>query len=109
MFRSIKSSVSDSTAIIDTPTPECEVRIGGRVRVTIPLTVYHIPKVREVDLKGKEGKINENVAVWKGKYISANFSYKIEFFEKLEGCGDNPVKFFAHLRDDEFEYIDCSY
>ncbi|KAL4586218.1 hypothetical protein LXL04_010851 [Taraxacum kok-saghyz] len=109
----IKSAASDSTAIIDNPTSastseeeETPVKIGAKVRVKVPLKVYHIPKVQEVDLNGKEGKIKEHVAVWKGKQISANYPYKIEFLEKLEGRGDAPVKFFAHLREDEFEYID---
>ncbi|CAH1416494.1 unnamed protein product [Lactuca virosa] len=110
----IKSAASDSssTAIIDDPTSasaseeESPAKIGARVRVKVPLKVYHIPKVQEVELNGKEGKIKEYVALWKGKQISANFPYKIEFLEKLEGRGDAPVKFFAHLRDDEFEYID---
>ncbi|KAI3498159.1 hypothetical protein L1887_33928 [Cichorium endivia] len=109
----IKSAASDSTAIIDNPTSastseeeETPAKIGARVRVKVPLKVYHVPKVKEVELNGKEGKIKEYVAVWKGKQISANFPYKIEFLEKLEGRGDTPVKFFAHLREDEFDYID---
>ncbi|KAI3731823.1 hypothetical protein L1987_63013 [Smallanthus sonchifolius] len=109
----IKSSASDAMATIDGQKPasdseeeENPVKIGARVRVKVPLTVYHIPKVPEVELKGKEGRIKENVAVWKGKHISANFPYKIEFLEKLEGRGDAPVKFFVHLREDEFDYID---
>ncbi|GJY69559.1 ferredoxin-thioredoxin reductase [Tanacetum coccineum] len=106
---SIKSSASDS-AIIDTPKAVSEdensVKVGARVRVIVPLKVYHVPKVSEVELNGKEGKIKENVAVWKGKSISANFPIKVEFLEVLEGRGDAPVKFFAHLREDEFEYID---
>ncbi|XP_071717352.1 uncharacterized protein [Rutidosis leptorrhynchoides] len=110
---SIKATTaSDSTAIVDNPasasTSEEEIpsKIGAKVRVKVPLKVYHIPKVPEVELKGKEGKIKDYIAVWKGKHISANLPYKIEFFEKLEGRGDAPVKFFVHLKDDEFEYID---
>ncbi|KAD4982772.1 hypothetical protein R6Q59_002401 [Mikania micrantha] len=108
----IKASASDSTAVVDVLTPtstseeEIPAKVGARVRVKVPLKVYHIPRVPEVDLNGVEGKIKEYVAVWKGKNISANFPYKIEFLEKLEGRGDAPVKFFAHLKDDEFEYLD---
>ncbi|CAI9279003.1 unnamed protein product [Lactuca saligna] len=110
----IKAAASDSTAIVDNPTVAStsekeegiKAKIGARVRVKVPLKVYHIPKVPEVELNGKEGKIKDNISVWKGKHISANFPYKIEFFEKLEGRGDAPVKFFAHLKEDEFEYID---
>ena len=109
----IKAAASDSTAIVDNPTvastseeEEVKAKIGARVRVKVPLKVYHIPKVPEVELNGKEGKIKDNISIWKGKNISATFPYKIEFFEKLEGRGDAPVKFFAHLKEDEFEYID---
>ncbi|XP_071708829.1 ferredoxin-thioredoxin reductase, variable chain-like [Rutidosis leptorrhynchoides] len=108
LIHPIKSSASDSVSLIDGPTQEEEdsVKVGARVRVTVPLTVYHVPKVPELDLHGKEGTVKENVAVWKGKQISANYPIKIEFLEVLEGRGDKPVKFFAHLKDDEFEYID---
>ncbi|KAL8249534.1 hypothetical protein R6Q59_006402 [Mikania micrantha] len=109
----IKASASKSTVIADNPTPsstseegKIQAKIGARVRVKEPLKVYHIPKVPEVDLKGKEGRIKDYVAVWKGKHISANLPYKIEFFEILEGRGDDPVKFFAHLKEDEFDYLD---
>ncbi|CAN0888217.1 Ferredoxin-thioredoxin reductase, variable chain [Linum grandiflorum] len=80
-------------------------RIGARVKVKVPLKVYHVPKVPEVDLTGKEGKLKQFVGVWKGKQISANLPYKVEFLLELEGR-DGPVKLFAHLRDDEFEYLD---
>ncbi|KAI3719604.1 hypothetical protein L6452_20506 [Arctium lappa] len=108
----IRSAALDS--VIEDPTlsstskeeEEVPVKIGAKVRVKVPLKVYHIPKVPEVELNGKEGKIKEYVAVWKGKNISANFPYKIEFLETLEGRGDKPVKFFAHLKEDEFDYID---
>ncbi|KAK1412186.1 hypothetical protein QVD17_33213 [Tagetes erecta] len=105
--------ISSVKAIVDNPTrestseeEETPAKIGARVRVTVPLKVYHIPKVPELDLNGSEGKIKEYIAVWKGKSISANLPYKIEFFQKLEGRGDAPVKFFAHLKEDEFEYLD---
>ncbi|KAK9051377.1 hypothetical protein SSX86_028004 [Deinandra increscens subsp. villosa] len=107
------AAVSDSAATMGisplASTPEDEeipAKIGARVRVKVPLKVYHIPKVLELDLNGKEGEIKEYVAVWKGKHISANLHYKIEFLEVLEGRGDSAVKFFAHLSDDEFDYLD---
>ncbi|KAJ9563486.1 hypothetical protein OSB04_008646 [Centaurea solstitialis] len=114
LLPSIKAAASDSTAIVDGPTQastseeetEIPAKIGARVRVTVPLKVYHVPKVPEVELNGKEGKVKEYVALWKGKNISATFPYKIEFLEKLEGRGDKPVKFFVHLKEEEFEYID---
>lgn len=79
-------------------------KIGARVRVKVPLKVYHVPRVPEIDLTGKEGKLKQYVAVWKGKRISANMPFKVEFVEEVEGRG--AVKFFAHLKEDEFEYLD---
>nr|XP_043626339.1 ferredoxin-thioredoxin reductase, variable chain-like [Erigeron canadensis] len=115
-LQSLKSATADSkAAIADTPIPspspdssenKGSEKIGARVRVRVPLKVYHVPKVPEFELKGKEGKIKDYVSVFKGKHISANLPYKIEFFEILEGRGEKPVKFFVHLKDDEFEYID---
>lgn len=78
-------------------------KIGARVRVKVPLKVYHVPKVPEVDLTGMEGQIKQYVGVWKGKRISANLPYKVEFVTEIQGRG--PVKFFAHLKEDEFEYV----
>ncbi|KAJ9568082.1 hypothetical protein OSB04_004048 [Centaurea solstitialis] len=78
LLPSIKAATSDSTAIVDGPTQastseegeeEIPAKIGARVRVTVP----------EVELNGKEGKVKEYVALWKGKHISATFPYKIEF------------------------------
>ncbi|KAJ0430495.1 putative ferredoxin:thioredoxin reductase [Helianthus annuus] len=112
LLQRIKSSQSDSVSTIaglngaGEEEDEDPVKIGARVRVTVPLKVYHVPKVSEVELNGKEGKVKENVAVWRGKSISANLPYKIEFFEKLEGRGDAPVKFVAHLKEDEFDCIE---
>lgn len=83
---------------------EAKAKIGSRVRVTAPLKVYHVNRVPEVDLEGMEGKLKDYVAVWKGKRISANLPYKIEFVKEIEGRG--PVKFVAHLKEDEFEFID---
>ncbi|CAH8271990.1 unnamed protein product [Arabidopsis lyrata] len=83
---------------------EAKAKIGSRVKVTAPLKVYHVNRVAEVDLEGMEGKLKDYVAVWKGKRISANLPYKVEFFKEIEGRG--PVKFVAHLKEDEFEFID---
>ncbi|XP_076926963.1 ferredoxin-thioredoxin reductase, variable chain-like [Bidens hawaiensis] len=110
--RSTRTPATTPAAVVDNPsTAEEEVeqiqpKVGARVRVTAPLKVYHVAKVPEVELYGKEGKLKEYVAVWKGKQISANLPYKIEFLERFEERGEAPVKFFAHLKDDEFEYID---
>ncbi|PRQ41476.1 putative ferredoxin:thioredoxin reductase [Rosa chinensis] len=78
-------------------------KIGARVKVTVPLKVYHVPRVPEVDITGMEGELKQYVGLWKGKRISANLPYKVQFFVDVEGRG--PVKFFAHLKEDEFEYL----
>ncbi|CAH8365151.1 unnamed protein product [Eruca vesicaria subsp. sativa] len=78
---------------------EADAKIGSRVKVTAPLKVYHVNRVPEVYLEGMEGKLKDYVAVWKGKRISANIPYKVEFFR-------GNVKFVAHLKEDEFVFID---
>ncbi|KAF8081708.1 hypothetical protein N665_0870s0029 [Sinapis alba] len=79
-------------------------KIGARVRVTAPLKVYHVVRVPEVELMGMEGLIKDYVVLWKGKRISANLPFKVQFVKEVEGRG--PVKFFTHLKEDEFELID---
>lgn len=93
------SSSSPATSDDDTG----GARIGARVRVKVPLKVYHVPKAPEIDITGLEGVLKQYVGLWKGKRISANLPYKVEFFTEVEGRGQ--VKFFAHLRNDEFEYV----
>ncbi|KAK9093558.1 hypothetical protein Syun_028469 [Stephania yunnanensis] len=80
------------------------MKIGGKIRVRVPLKVYHVPKVPELDITGMEGVIKQYVGVWKGKRISANLPFKVEFVADVEGRG--PVKFLAHLKEDEFDFID---
>ncbi|KAL2330558.1 hypothetical protein Fmac_018139 [Flemingia macrophylla] len=43
-------------------------QIGARVKVKVPLKVYHVPKIAEVDLTGMEGEIKQYVGLWKGKH-----------------------------------------
>ncbi|KAL9260215.1 Ferredoxin-thioredoxin reductase subunit A2, chloroplastic-like protein [Drosera capensis] len=76
-------------------------KVGARIRVTAPLKVYHVPKVPEVELTGKEGVVKQFVGLWKGKRISANLPYKVEFEVEVEGRG--VVRVSAHLKEDEFE------
>ncbi|KAL5702996.1 hypothetical protein ACHQM5_028143 [Ranunculus cassubicifolius] len=98
------SSVDTESSDEDEADRVGQSKIGARVRVKAPqLKVYHIPKVPEMDIAGMEGEIKQYVAVWKGKRISANFPFKVEFFTEIQGRGR--VKFLAHLREDEFEYL----
>ncbi|RCV07478.1 hypothetical protein SEVIR_1G252400v4 [Setaria viridis] len=80
-------------------------KIGKRVRVTEPLRVYHVLKAPDLDIQGMEGVIKQYVCVWKGKRITANFPFKVEFQLAVEGQA-KPVRFFVHLREDEFEFVD---
>lgn len=98
------SSDKDKDKDVD-PSSTATEKIGARVRVKVPLKVHHIPRVAEVDITGMEGVLKQYVGVWKGKRISANLPYKIEFLTHIEGRGPDPVKFFAHLKEDEFEYL----
>lgn len=89
---------------LETNPSEHEAKIGAKVWVKVPLKVYHVPRVPKVDLIGMEGVLKQYVAVFKGKKISANLPYKVEFVSQVEGRGS--VKFFAHLKEDEFDYLD---
>jgi len=80
-------------------------KIGRRVRVTAPLRVHHIVKAPDLDIQGMEGVVKQYVGVWKGKRITANLPFKVEFQIAVEGQ-PKPVRFFAHLREDEFEFVD---
>ncbi|KAH0451988.1 hypothetical protein IEQ34_019287 [Dendrobium chrysotoxum] len=86
---------------------EAAAKIGAKVRVKAPVKVYHVMKAPELDLCGMEGVIKQYVGVWKGKRISANLPFKVEFFISVAGQ-EKPVKFVAHLREDEFEYLPSS-
>ena len=80
---------------------EAKKKIGARVRVKAPVKVYHVPRVaEEVDLCGLEGEVKQYVSQWKGRRVSANLPYKTQFVHS------GGVKFFAHLREDELEFID---
>ncbi|GFP87764.1 ferredoxin-thioredoxin reductase variable chain [Phtheirospermum japonicum] len=86
---------------------KAESKFGSKVRVKVPLKVYHVPKVPEVDLMGRIGVLKQYVGVYKGKRISANLPYKVEFVaDEVLGRDGKPVKFLAHLREDEFELLD---
>lgn len=81
---------------------QLKAKVGDRVKVRGPLKVYHIPKTPEFDLGGVEGEVNDYVGVWKGKHISANLPYKVQFNMEIDG---RSVKFFAHLKEEEFDVV----
>lgn len=87
------SDNSDATAIPD----------GATVRVTKPVKIYHAPKLGEsVELEGQEGKVVGNAALYKGKVLSANLPYKVQFNIDKDG---SPVKLLVHLSDEELTVI----
>ncbi|KAI3445042.1 hypothetical protein Pfo_001707 [Paulownia fortunei] len=99
----------DHDSVSDEELKKAESKFGARVRVKVPLQVYHVPKVPEFELTGKVGVLKQYVGVHKGKRISANLPYKVEFVaDEVLGRDGNPVKFNAHLREDEFEFLDSS-
>ncbi|CDY60228.1 BnaA03g55720D [Brassica napus] len=100
---SVKSE-ADLSSLETEEDEKAKEKIGARIRVTAPLKVYHVVRVPEVELMGMEGSIKDYVVLWKGKRISANLPFKVQFVKEIEGRG--PVKFFAHLKEDEFELID---
>lgn len=98
---------SSSSPSVPEEEAEALAKIGRRVRVKVPLKVYHVLKVPDLDLNGMEGEIKQYVVLWKGKRISANLPFKVEFHVSVESQ-PKPVKFFAHLKEDEFEYLPSS-
>jgi hypothetical protein len=69
---------------------------GAKVKVVKPVKVYHVPKKTDgFCLEGLEGTLVANVMEYKGKTLSANLPYRIQF--QLEGDGPKPIKLFAHL------------
>jgi hypothetical protein len=67
---------------------------GTKVKVTTEVKVYHAPKRAEgIDLQGMEGTIAKNTIYYKGKELSPNLPYKVQF-ELDPGA---KAKFFAHL------------
>lgn len=99
------SSDASSSSGVDAEA-EAAGKVGARVRVKAPVKVYHVPKVPELELKGMEGEIKQYVGLWKGKRISANLPFRVEFVlpEGVEGR-PGPLKFVAHLREDELEFL----
>lgn len=94
-----------SSSVTSEEEAEAAAKVGKKVRVTVPLRVYHVMKKPDLDLFGMEGVIKQYVAIWKGRRVTPNLPFKVEFFIEVDGQ-DKPVKVLAHLREDEFEYVD---
>ncbi|XP_020206728.1 ferredoxin-thioredoxin reductase, variable chain [Cajanus cajan] len=102
-IRAAKSNIIRCEVAINAVEESTTLQIGARVKVKVPLKVYHVPKIGELDLTGMEGEIKQYVGLWNGKRISANLPYKVQFVTDIQGRG--PVKFFAHLKEDEFDLV----
>ncbi|MEM8505551.1 MAG: ferredoxin-thioredoxin reductase variable chain [Cyanobacteria bacterium P01_D01_bin.1] len=79
------------------------MKVGDRVRVKGPLTLFNHPKFRNKphNVEGMEGVISDILTEWKGRPVSAN--YKIVTSFEVEGA-KRPFK--AHLHEDELEIIE---
>ncbi|CAK7323803.1 unnamed protein product [Dovyalis caffra] len=94
-------SNNSATMVTEDEEEKAKKMIGARVRVKAPVKVYHVPRVaEELDLCGLEGEVKQYVSLWKGRRISANLPCKVQFVHS------GGVKFFAHLREDELEFLD---
>jgi Ferredoxin thioredoxin reductase variable alpha chain len=74
------------------------MKVGDRVRVKESVLIYHHPEHRNdaFDIKGLEGEIIGLASEWRGKAISANLPFHVQFSKKFK----------AHLKDIELEVID---
>ncbi|KAL6745569.1 ferredoxin thioredoxin reductase, variable chain [Haematococcus lacustris] len=76
---------------------------GSRVKVTKPITVYHIPKHSAgVNIEGMEGEVVKNAANYKGKVLSPNLPVVVKFVTKI---GDVDAKFNVHLAEEELAAV----
>lgn len=73
------------------------MKVGDRVRVKVPVTLYHHPqhKGKPFEAQGQEGEVIQILTEWEGRPVSANFPAIVKFDKK----------FRAHFREDELETI----
>ncbi|MEL6938421.1 MAG: ferredoxin-thioredoxin reductase variable chain [Cyanobacteria bacterium J06598_1] len=79
------------------------MKVGDRVRIKAPLTLFNHPKHRNAphNVEGMEGVISAILTDYEGRPISANYQIVASF--EVEGA-KRPFK--AHLHEDELEVID---
>ncbi|CAI9766768.1 unnamed protein product [Fraxinus pennsylvanica] len=68
----------DDDSVNDDELKKAESIVGAKVRIKVPLKVYHVSKVPEYELTRNVGVVKPYVGVHKGKKISANLPYKVE-------------------------------
>lgn len=73
------------------------MNIGDRVKVSMPITVYHHPqhKGQPFNIEGMEGQIVEILRDWHGRAISPNYPIKVDLGNR----------FYAHLAEHELELV----
>ncbi|MEO0455722.1 MAG: ferredoxin-thioredoxin reductase variable chain [Cyanobacteria bacterium P01_A01_bin.114] len=78
------------------------MKVGDRVRVSAPVTIYHHPLHRNQprSAQGMEGAISAILTDWKGRAISPNYQVVVQF--EVEGA-KRPLK--IHLTQSELEVI----
>jgi hypothetical protein len=68
---------------------------GAKVKVTKAVKVYHaIGHSEGLDLQGMVGVVKKNVLEFKGKQLSANLPYQVQFEVERNG---KPGKLLCHL------------
>ncbi|KAF0893467.1 hypothetical protein E2562_025260 [Oryza meyeriana var. granulata] len=100
----VRGDVSLSSSDVAAEEAAAAPKIAKRVRVTAPVRVHHVSKAPDLNLRGMEGVVKQYIGVWKGMRITANLPFKVEFELRVDGQ-NKPVRFFAHLREDEFELV----
>lgn len=76
---------------------------GTKVKVTKTVKVYHAPgQATGLDLEGMVGVVKKNVLEFKGKQLSANLPYQVQFEVDRNG---KPGKLLCHLEEEEFEVV----
>lgn len=72
------------------------LREGATVRVTSPITVWHVPKFKKgMSVQGLQGEVMQNVSVFRGVALSPSKPWKVAIDAK-DPAGQ-AFKFVMHL------------
>jgi len=73
------------------------IPIGVRVRVCQPVIVYNHPEHRNGahNILGLEGEVEHVLSDWKGRPVSPNFPYRVNFGSRFK----------AHFAEEELEML----
>nr|QKY15244.1 fethred_a domain-containing protein (FTRA) [Polytomella parva] len=87
-------------SLMELGAPAQKLVVGQKVKVIRPIKLFHVPKKPDgFVIEGLEGVVKADVHVYKGRTISPNFPYKIEFHLQ------DKIKFIAHLAGDELQVL----